>query len=110
MPVTYVVFDVLRIDGTDLTGRAYSERRDLLVSLDLRGQWWVTTAAFDDGPALYAAVCAHGLEGVVAKKLSSRYAPGERGWIKLKNPTYWRRDAERDAMVRKHERRTQAVA
>jgi ATP-dependent DNA ligase len=30
---------------------------------------------FDDGAALYAGVCAHGLEGVVAKKLTSRYRP-----------------------------------
>ena len=36
--------------------------------------------------------------GLVAKKLDSRYRPGERGWIKLKNPNYWRRDAEREAM------------
>jgi ATP-dependent DNA ligase len=51
-----------------------------------------------------------GLEGVVAKKLSSRYQPGERGWIKLKNPNYWRRDAEREAMARKHERRARRGA
>jgi ATP-dependent DNA ligase len=30
------------------------------------------------------------LEGVVAKRLSSVYRPGERGWIKIKNPDYWR--------------------
>jgi len=30
----------------------------------------------------------------------------ERGWVKVKNPDYWRRDAEREAMSRKHERRT----
>jgi ATP-dependent DNA ligase len=46
--------------------------------------------------AVYAAICAHGLEGVVAKKRSSRYRPGERGWIKLKN--YWRRASETEAM------------
>jgi bifunctional non-homologous end joining protein LigD len=103
--VTYVIFDLLRIDGTDLSDRLYAERRDLLVSLDLRGPWWVTTDAFDDGPALYAAVCAHGLEGVVAKKLSDRYRPGERGWVKLKNPNYWRRDSEIEAMQRSRERR-----
>jgi bifunctional non-homologous end joining protein LigD len=55
--VMYVVFDLLRIDGTDRRDCPYRERRDLLVSLDLRGPWWVTTDAFDDGPELYAAVC-----------------------------------------------------
>jgi ATP-dependent DNA ligase len=46
-----------------------------------------------------------GLEGVVAKRLSSRYRSGERGWIKTKNPSYWRRDSEREAMQRSRERR-----
>jgi hypothetical protein len=32
------------------------------------------------------------------KKRSGRYRPGERGWIKLKNPGYWRRDSEIEAM------------
>jgi ATP-dependent DNA ligase len=31
------------------------------------------------------AVCEHELEGVVAKKRSGRYVPGERGWVKVKN-------------------------
>jgi ATP-dependent DNA ligase len=42
---------------------------------------------------------------VVVKKLASRYQPDKRGWIKLKTPNYWRRDAEREAIARKHERR-----
>jgi ATP-dependent DNA ligase len=37
--------------------------------------------------ALNASGCKLGLEGVVAKKLRSRYQPGERGWIKVKNRT-----------------------
>jgi ATP-dependent DNA ligase len=41
---------------------------------------------------------------VVAKKLASRYRPGERGWIKTKNPNFWRRDSEREAMRRSRER------
>jgi ATP-dependent DNA ligase len=45
------------------------------------------------------------LEGVVAKRLSSRYRPNERGWIKTKNPNYWRLDSEREAMQRSRERR-----
>ena len=42
--------------------------------------------------------------GLVAKKLDSRYRPGARGWIKLKNLNYWRRDAEREAMQWSRER------
>jgi ATP-dependent DNA ligase len=66
---------------------------------------WALSETFDDGDALYAAVCAHDLEGMVAKKLASRYRPGERGWVKVKNPYYWRRDSEREAMRRSRERR-----
>jgi hypothetical protein len=31
----------------------------------------------------------------VAKPSGSAYRPGYRGWIKVKNPDYWRRNAER---------------
>lgn len=46
-----------------------------------------------------------GLEGVVAKRIDSTYGPSNRGWIKTKNPNYWRREMEREAMVRSQERR-----
>ena len=59
----------------------------------------MTTDVFD-GLGLYAAVCAHDLEGVVAKRLASRYWPRERRWVKVKNPNYWRRDFEIEAMQR----------
>ena len=36
------------------------------------------------------------LEGVVAKKRTERYLPGERGWVKTKNRDYWRFGSERD--------------
>ena len=63
----------------------------------LEGRAWTTSETFDDGPALFAAVCKLGLEGVVAKNATSRYRPNERGWVKIKN----------EAMTRKHERRAQ---
>jgi hypothetical protein len=43
-------------------------------------------------------VCEHELEGVVAKPRRSRYAPGERGWIKRKNCNYWRYEMEREGV------------
>jgi hypothetical protein len=45
---------------------------------------------------------------VVAKNHSSLYRPNDRGWVKIKNPNYWRRDAEHEAMARKHERRARS--
>ena len=69
----------------------YRERRQLLDSLDLDGHWWRTGPVFDDGLALFKVV-SQGLEGVVAKRLNEPYRPGERGWVKQKNPAYWRLD------------------
>jgi bifunctional non-homologous end joining protein LigD len=100
IPVTFVVFDLIRLDGTDLSDRPFGERREQLVSLGLDSPGWATSEAFDDGRALYAGVCEHGLEGVVAKKRSGAYRSGERGWIKVKNPTYWRRDSEIEVVQR----------
>jgi bifunctional non-homologous end joining protein LigD len=109
IPLTFVVFDLLWIDGTDVADRPFSARRNLLEGLDLNDPGWATSETFDDGHALWTAVCEHGLEGVVAKKLTGLYRRGERGWIKLKNPNYWRREAEREAIARKHERRTRVL-
>jgi bifunctional non-homologous end joining protein LigD len=84
VPMSFVIFDVLRRDGNDLTGQPYVSRRTALQELRLDGPGWTTSETFGDGPALFDAVCKLGLEGVVAKRLSSRYRPGHRDWIKTK--------------------------
>ena len=50
-----------------------------------------------DGDALWRVVEEQALEGVVAKPLGSLYKPGERGWLKVKNKTYWKYALEREA-------------
>ena len=55
--VTYMVFDLLSLDGEDLTPAPYSERRARLEALDLNGVSWQTPARFDDGESLFQAVC-----------------------------------------------------
>jgi ATP dependent DNA ligase domain len=97
-----VVFDVLRRDGADLTSFPYEDRRKELESLELDGQTLTTCERFDDGRALVTAVCELGLEGVVATNRSSLYRPGDRGWVKVKEPNHWRREVEREALSRKH--------
>ena len=52
-----MVFDLLRLDGEDMTVRRYRERRSLLESLDLNGPHWTTPCTFDDGEALLEAAC-----------------------------------------------------
>jgi bifunctional non-homologous end joining protein LigD len=99
--VTYIVFDLFSVDGRDLTRAPYVERRAELEALDLNGVCWRTPDVFEDGQALFEAVRAHELEGVVAKRRNSRYRPGERGWVKTKNRDYWRYELERESALNK---------
>jgi bifunctional non-homologous end joining protein LigD len=72
IPLGYIVFDVLRVDGHDLTRKSYAARRRILDEMQLHGPRWQTPEAFDDGPVLWNAICEHELEGVVVKRRSSR--------------------------------------
>jgi bifunctional non-homologous end joining protein LigD len=85
-PVTFVAFDLLRRYGVDLTGRPYAERREALERWFAEQPGWTLSPSFDDGPATEAAAREHGLEGVVAKRVGSRYVPGARtrDWLKLR--------------------------
>ena len=108
IPVSLVAFDLLHVDGRDLMRSPHRVRRRALESLALNEGFCVTPEAFADGHELYRAVCAQGLEGMVAKRSASTYRPGQRGWIKIKNPGYWRRDQELAAMKRSSERHVAA--
>ncbi|MGH2960618.1 MAG: non-homologous end-joining DNA ligase [Solirubrobacterales bacterium] len=91
MPVTYVIFDLLRLDDRSTATLPYEERRRLLVELELDGPCLQTPRHhLGDGAALLEATRARGLEGVVAKRLDSPYRSGRRSgeWIKVRN---WRR-------------------
>ena len=79
VPITYVVFDLLHLDGHSLLDQPLSDRRRLLHQVVDPGPWWRTSPVHDDGPALLAATDAQGLEGVVAKRDDSRYEPGRAG-------------------------------
>ncbi len=85
-PVTFVAFDVLRLYGVDVSGRPLDERRATLTRLAEDRPAWTVSPAFEDGDATAATARAHGLEGVVAKRATSRYRPGVRGpdWIKVR--------------------------
>ena len=74
--ITYMVFDVLSIEGQTLVRRRYSERRAQLEALNLNGVHCQTPETFDDGSALFEAVCEQELEGVVAKRVDGQYRPG----------------------------------
>ena len=87
-PVTYVIFDLLYLDGVSLLDQPYGDRRRLLERLELDGESW-QTPGYSVGHAreLLAASAEQHLEGIVLKRLDSAYAPGKRSgaWLKVKN-------------------------
>jgi bifunctional non-homologous end joining protein LigD len=84
-PVTLIAFDLLRLDGEDLCDAPLSERRERLLALGLDDVAWQVPPTYDDGEMLRAAAEQQGLEGIVSKRLSSRYRPGQRSkdWLKF---------------------------
>jgi bifunctional non-homologous end joining protein LigD len=86
-PIVYYVFDVLEVEGEPLVDLPLVERRKRLEQLlDRHNRTIRLSEAFDDGEALLAAAKQQQLEGVIAKRLDSRYLPGRRtrDWLKLK--------------------------
>ena len=86
-PIIYALFDLLELDGHSTIDLPLRERRELLERLvgDTKSSLRFSDS-FDDGAALLKAVREQGLEGVMAKRSSSRYVPGTRSsdWVKVK--------------------------
>jgi bifunctional non-homologous end joining protein LigD len=84
--VVFYAFDLLHLDGRDLTGSALADRRRALP--EIIGDSGVLMSAELPGTPdhVIAAVRSLGLEGIVAKRRTSKYIPGERSdaWRKLK--------------------------
>jgi bifunctional non-homologous end joining protein LigD len=85
---TYVIFDLLWLDGHPLMDLPYRERHERLQALKLAGRGLQVPAYIaGDGHAVLEASAEQGLEGIVAKRLDSTYQPGQRtsAWLKVKN-------------------------
>jgi bifunctional non-homologous end joining protein LigD len=85
---SYMVFDLLWLDGDSLLDLPYLERRERLFALELDGDRVKVPDHFvGEGTALLAASKEQQLEGIVAKRLDSPYVPGGRRgeWLKIKN-------------------------
>lgn len=88
-PVTYIVFDMLYEDHRPLLDLPLSSRRQRLEALVAAAQiprLVMSEAVVGNGRDLFVAACERGLEGIVAKRIDSRYRPGERtaAWQKIK--------------------------
>jgi len=94
-------FDLLELDGKDLRGEPFEVRKATLASL-LRAR--LPGLQFNQhlthpGDIVFRHACAMGLEGIVSKRLGSRYRSGRTSdWLKFKNPEApeVRREAEED--------------
>jgi bifunctional non-homologous end joining protein LigD len=86
-PIVYYVFDLLEVEGEPILDQPLSERRVRLKKLlDGRNRTVKFSEPFDDGRALLQAAKERRLEGIMGKKLDSRYLPGKRSreWLKFK--------------------------
>ncbi|ASR38310.1 DNA ligase [Prauserella marina] len=85
-PVTYLIFDLLHLEGHACTVLPYERRRELLEKLELGGSNWQLSPSFTgEGAAVVAAAGEQQLEGVIAKRLASTYQQGQRSadWLKI---------------------------
>ncbi|HEY3368214.1 MAG TPA: non-homologous end-joining DNA ligase [Symbiobacteriaceae bacterium] len=89
LPAVFMVFDLLEHGGEELYRRPMEERLERLRSALAPADHWQVIASFpgDSGPDLFKATGEASMEGVVAKRLGSGYAPGTRSqdWLKIKH-------------------------
>lgn len=90
IPVIFMAFDLLHVDGCTILSRPLAERRERLEALGLRGPLQTARVRVASGveeiERAFDAARAAGHEGLIAKDPESIYSPGRRGgaWIKLK--------------------------
>lgn len=88
--LVFFAFDLLRLDGWEMTGVELQRRKRLLAQLLARGDAGSAIQYSDHvtggGPAFYESVSQLGLEGVVSKRATATYQPGRsRTWLKAKS-------------------------
>jgi len=84
--VYYYVFDVVRLDGTDVSGRPLRERKTLLRdAIKFGDPLRYTTHRNRDGEAFLVEACTKGWEGLIAKRADARYVHRRSpDWLKFK--------------------------
>jgi len=85
--LTYIVFDLLALDGVDLRNRPLFERKEKLEALmkDAPNNLHYSRHVQDGGEAGFEAACKAGMEGIVGKKAESVYSGSRSGdWVKIK--------------------------
>jgi bifunctional non-homologous end joining protein LigD len=92
-----VAYDIMEADGQDVRAEPLEERRKRLAKLlsrsnkALRDGIQLSEAITGDGAAIFRHACWMDLEGIVSKRIGSRYVSGRtRAWLKTKNPNFER--------------------
>jgi len=93
----YVSFDVIWLNGADLRPLPLIERRRHLQNILPKGSAILSEAlsVMGRGRRLFELMCAHDLEGIVAKRLTDGYSSRVR-WLKIKNPAYSQNEGRRE--------------
>ena len=97
-----ISFDLLELNGTDLRREPIEVRKATLASILRKAKHGVRLnehLAHDCGLTVFQQACKMGLEGIVSKRLGSRYRSGRSpDWLKFKNPEApaVKREAEED--------------
>ncbi|MGI6648449.1 MAG: non-homologous end-joining DNA ligase [Bacillota bacterium] len=88
LPIAYMVFDLLHLDGVDLTNLSFCQRQEYLQQLVAPGSIiYPVETVLGTGRSIFTAVVNRNLEGIVAKRLTSTYLLGQKSdlWRKIKN-------------------------
>jgi bifunctional non-homologous end joining protein LigD len=87
VPVFYMVFDILYLNGNWVHQRPLRERLDLLGGILMPNETVQPVAVHPNGPALFQLIKQQGMEGIVAKRLDSAYVIGGKSasWVKVKH-------------------------
>jgi bifunctional non-homologous end joining protein LigD len=86
VPVYFYLFDIIHLDGFDLSGLPLIDRKRLLRrTIRFGGPLRSSTYRLTEGERLYADACARGWEGLIAKRLAAAYTHGRsKDWLKFK--------------------------
>ena len=103
-PARYFAFDLLSLNGEDLTKLPLLTRKEKLKRIlpSRSSHVLYVDHSRGNGTALYRLACQLDLEGIVAKRAHSRYEdnPNVRDWIKIKNPAYSQKEGRGDLFKR----------
>ena len=85
--LTYIIFDLLALDGVDLRGHSLMDRKEKLEDLmqNAPNNLYYSRYVRGKGKVSFAVACESNMEGIVGKKANSTYSGTRNGdWIKLK--------------------------